>query len=619
MTAEEFQKILPTIPDRPGVYRFIDKQQIPIYVGKAKSLRKRVNSYFLKNLDRNKTAVMVKMAATVEFTVVDTEQDALLLENSLIKKHQPRYNVSLKDDKSYPFICLKKERFPRIFMTRKLIRDGSEYFGPYTTVGAVQNMLDFIKTIFPLRNCTLNLLEENIRKKKFRVCLEYHIGNCKGPCEGFQSEEDYMNSIGHIRSILKGQTQPVVQYLKGKMNAAAADFKFEEAEQYKYRLEQLIRYQGRSTVVNPNLDNVDVFSYYDDDPNVYINYLKVINGSITQTRTIEALKKIDEEREELLAYVIADMRNNMSSNAQEIIVPFALDYPDKEITVTVPQRGDKQKLLELANKNLIYYKNSKNILKEEYYKMPPQERILRKLQTDFRLKELPVHIECFDNSNLQGSFPVASMVCFKNGRPSKKEYRHFNIKTVTGPDDFASMREIVYRRYRRLLDEEQPLPNLVLIDGGKGQLSAAMESLQQLGLEGKVAIAGIAKRLEEIYFPGDPLPLYVDKKSESLRLIQQIRDEAHRFAITFHRSKRQKGTIKSTLTEIDGIGKQTFEKLIKHFRSVKKLQEATREEIAGIVGESKADIITGYFTAQKNSNNKETDQDTIPDPSTSSG
>ena len=579
MKTEDFKLIINGIPDTPGVYRFIDSSNIPIYVGKAKNLRKRVSSYFNKNHIYKKTEVMVKYASRIEFTVVDTEHDALLLENSLIKKYQPRYNVSLKDDKTYPYICIKKERFPRVFLTRQFIRDGSEYFGPYTSIYIVQGILDFIKTIIPLRNCILNLDEINISKQKYKVCLEYHIGNCKGPCESHQSQEDYDFSIDQIRHILKGNIQPVIQFLKQKMNLAVESYNYEEAEKYRQRLDGIQLYKSKSTIVNAKLNNIDVFAYYEDEDNSYVNYMKISNGTIIQTKTLEVVKKIDEEKEELLSFIISDIRSEINSNSDEILVPFEIDFIQNDVKLTVPKIGDKLKLVELGYKNLLYYKKAKQANKEQFKKVPSWIRVLSTLQSDFKLKELPINIECFDNSNFQGSFPVASMVSFKNGTASKKDYRHFNIKTVEGPNDFASMKEIVFRRYRRLIDEDKELPQLIIVDGGKGQLSSAVDSLKELGLNGKVTIVGIAKRLEEIYFPEDSVPLYVNKKSESLKLIQQIRDEAHRFAITFHRNQRQKGTIKSSLTSIDGIGQVTFEKLMKEFHSIKKLQSASQEEI----------------------------------------
>ncbi|MEO6167615.1 MAG: excinuclease ABC subunit UvrC [Chitinophagales bacterium] len=597
MTTEDFKKLFAHLPDDPGVYRFIDEHDAMIYVGKAKNLKKRVTSYFVKNHSQYKTSVMLRHARRIEFTIVETEQDALLLENTLIKNFQPRYNINLKDDKSYPFICIKNENFPRVFLTRMIERDGSEYFGPYTSVVRVRSILDFIKKMYPLRTCNLNLTEKNIAAGKFRVCLEFHIGNCRGPCEAKQSKDDYDKSIAQIRHILKGNLGEVIQNLKQEMQEYAINYRYEEAELLKKKLLAMQDYQSKSLVVHPTITNVDVFSFKEDEKNAYVNCMRIINGSVIQTRTLEINKKIEEEKEELLVFVIHELRNQLQSTSKEIIAPFAIEFPDHEITVTVPSRGDKKKLLELSEKNLSYYLLAKMKENFENKRESPAQRILAQLQKDFRLTELPVHIECFDNSNFQGSFPVASTVVFKNGKPSKKDYRHYNIKTVEGPNDFASMEEIVFRRYKRLLDERQSLPQLIMIDGGKGQLGAAMNSLEKLELVGRVAVAGIAKRLEEIYFPGDPLPLYIDKKSPSLRLIQQLRDEAHRFAITFHRSKRDKAMLRSELLDIRGISDKTAEKLLAHFRSVEKIKVATEEELTEVIGKAKAKTVRGYYDA----------------------
>lgn len=595
MNVEDFKIIQPGIPDAPGIYRFLDENNYPIYIGKAKSLKKRVSSYFLKTQNSVKTERMVFSAVNIEFTVVDSEQDALLLENALIKKFQPRYNINLKDDKTYPYICVKKEPFPRVFLTRKIIRDGSEYFGPYTSVQRVHAILEFIKEVFPLRNCTLNLSEAAIKRNKYRVCLEYHIGHCKGPCQGFQSEADYMETISRIKHILKGQTGIVVKYFTEQMNKEAASLNFELADAWKQKVEALQDYQNKSTIVNPKLNNIDVFGLKHHDQTCYVNYMKVVNGSIVQTKTLEIEKKIEEEDEQILELAIIELREMFSSNSDEIITPIKITSLNSSIKVTVPQRGDKLKLLELADKNLFYYIQAKKNIMLAQQKVPPHLRILNTLKEDLRLTKLPVRIDCFDNSNIQGAHPVASMVCFINARPAKKEYRHFHIKTVTGPDDFASMREIIYRRYKRVLDENIPLPDLIIIDGGKGQLSAACESLAQLELIGKVPVIGIAKRLEEIYFPNDSVPLFINKKSESLKLIQQIRNEAHRFAITFHRKTRDRKTIQSVLTQIDGIGNKTFEELIKHFKSIKKLSEASFAELEEIIGPHKASIVFDFL------------------------
>ncbi|HAP00908.1 MAG TPA: excinuclease ABC subunit C [Bacteroidetes bacterium] len=584
---------MPKLPSLPGVYKFKDKEGKLIYVGKAKNLKKRVSSYFNRDLGTNKTTVMVRTASSLEFMIVNSEHDALLLENNLIKEFQPRYNVNLKDGKTYPFICIKKERFPRIFFTRKLIKDGSEYFGPYTSVNRASVLLDTIKQLFPLRTCNLFLAQKNIEQKKFKVCLEYHIGNCKGPCENLQSEEDYNSTIQQIRNLLKGHLKPVSDYLNAEMKKLSENYEFEKANLFKQKLEMLENYQHTSTVVNPSLSNIDVFAFVEDEKTAFVNYMKVVNGSIIQSKTIELHKKIEEEKTEMLQFAVNELRQQFSSASEEIIVPFFIPAPDEKIKITVPVRGDKKKLLELAEKNVAFYKL--NLSLHSGNKQTPQERIMKQLQEDFRLKELPTHIECFDNSNFQGSFPVASMVVFKNAKPSKKDYRHFNIKTVEGPNDFASMEEIVYRRYKRLTEENQSLPQLVIIDGGKGQLGAAMNSIDKLGLRGKMAIAGIAKRLEEIYFPDDSLPLYINKKSEGLKVIQQIRNEAHRFAITFHREKRSKGTIKTGLEEINGVGKSTADKLLKHFRSVEKIKSASIEELISVIGKSRAEKVKLAF------------------------
>ncbi|MBA2423635.1 MAG: excinuclease ABC subunit C [Chitinophagales bacterium] len=599
MTAEEFKMVFHTLPDEPGVYRFIDETDAFLYVGKAKNLKKRVASYFIKNHQQHKTGVMVGHAKRIEFTIVESEQDALLLENTFIKNFQPRYNINLKDDKSYPFICIRKENFPRVFLTRNIERDGSEYFGPYTSVARVRGILDFIKKMYPLRTCNLNLSEKNIEARKFKVCLEYHIGNCKGPCEARQYKEDYDQSIAQIRHILKGNLSEVIQNLKQEMQQYADAYRFEDAEFLRKKLNAMHDYQSKSMVVHPTITNVDVFSLREDEKNAYVNCMRIVNGSIIQARTVEIIKKIEEEKDEMMQYVINELRNQLQSTSKEIIVPFHLEFPDKEIAVTVPSRGDKKKLLELSDKNLYYYLSAKEKERGEYSKQSPALRLLSKLQTDFRLTEMPLHIECFDNSNFQGNYPVASLVVFKNAKPSKKDYRHFNIKTVTGPNDFASMEEIVFRRYKRLLDEAHSLPQLIMIDGGKGQLSAAMNSIEKLGITGKVAVAGIAKRLEEIYFPNDPLPLYIDKRSPSLRLVQQIRDEAHRFAITFHRSKRDKATLRSELLDVRGISNKTAEKLLHHFHSVEKIKSASDEELIGVVGKAKTKTIREYFRTEE--------------------
>lgn len=592
----EIQSIIKTLPNKPGVYQFYDKNEKILYVGKAKDLKKRVASYFTKDHSASgKIRVLVKQIVDIKFIVVSSESDALLLENNLIKKYMPRYNVMLKDDKSFPWICIKNEPFPRVFSLRNPIKDGSEMFGPYASVRMMNTVLDFVRQMYPLRTCNLKLTRENIEKKKFKVCLEYHLGNCKGPCEGYQTEEDYDQTIQNIRQIIKGNISMVARQLKNLMWEFANDQQFENAQLVKEKLELLERYQSKSTIVNPRINNVDVLSIITDENFGYVNYLKVVNGAVVQAHTIEIKKKLDESPEELLSFALTDFRQRFESNSPEIILPFGIDYDLPGIKITIPQRGDKKQLLLLSERNARYYKLEKEKQKDLIDPERHSKRILKTLQDDLRLKEIPGHIECFDNSNIQGAFPVAAMVVFKNAKPAKKEYRHFNIKTVEGPDDYASMEEVVYRRYRRLLEEEKDLPQLIVIDGGKGQLNAALKSLEKLSLRGQITIIGIAKRLEEIYLPGDPLPLYIDKKSESLKLIQQLRDEAHRFGITHHRGKRLKATVKSELTEIKGIGSSTTQLLLKKFKSVKKVKQASLEEIQVVVGKSKGQIVFNHF------------------------
>ncbi|MFC1731200.1 excinuclease ABC subunit UvrC [candidate division KSB1 bacterium] len=596
MTKDILQKIVRTLPDKPGVYQFFDKDAKILYVGKAKSLKKRVASYFTKeSFDSGKIAVLVSKVNDVKFIVVNNELDALLLENNLIKKHQPRYNIQLKDDKSFPWICIKNEPFPRVFPTRNVLNDGSSYFGPYASVRMMNTLLELVRQLYPLRNCKLNLDRKNIKQRKFKVCLEYHIGNCLGPCEDFQTTEDYENSVKEIKQILKGNISMVVKQLKDLMKKYADILDFEKAQIVKDKLELLVKFQSKSTIVNPNIHNVDVFSINIDSKNGYVNFIKVVNGAIVQAHTIEIKKKLDESPEELLSLSVTDFRQRFQSDAKEIILPFTIDMEIPGVSMTIPQRGDKKKLLELSERNVRYYKMDKEKQKDLIDPERHSKRLLSTIQKDLRLKELPNHIECFDNSNIQGDFPVAAMVVFKNAKPDKKEYRHFNIKTVKGPDDYGSMSEIIFRRYKRLLDEEKLLPQLIVIDGGKGQLNAALKSLEKLKLRGKISIIGIAKRLEEIYYPEDPVPLYIDKKSETLKLIQHIRNEAHRFGITHHRKKRQKETIKSVLTEIDGIGFTTAQSLLWKFKSVKNVQKASLEALQQIIGKARGQIVFDYF------------------------
>ncbi len=585
---------LSTLPQSPGVYQFYDVDDKILYVGKAKNLKKRVSSYFTKNHEYGKTRVLVKKIKRIKHIVVPTESDALLLENNLIKKYRPRYNVLLKDDKSYPWICIKNERFPRIFPTRKLIKDGSEYFGPYTSMKTVRTLLDLIKGVYPLRTCNYDLSREKIEAGKYKVCLEYHLGNCNGPCEDFQSAEEYHEQIQDIRKIIKGDFKSSLNYFRSQMKALAVEMKFEEAQQIKDKIEILENYQVRSTIVNPKINNVDVFSIISDESHAYINFLQLSHGSIVRSHTLEIKKKLDETDADLLALAVIEIRQRFNSLSRELYLPFEIPV-EAHLKITVPKLGDKKKILELSERNAKFYRQER--FKQIRIIDPDRHtnRIMAQMKTDLRLSQEPRHIECFDNSNIQGSNPVAACVVFKNGKPSKKEYRHFNIKTVEGPDDFASMEEVVFRRYKRLLAEDEPLPQLIVIDGGKGQLSSALKSLDILGLRGKIAIVGIAKRLEEIYFSEDPIPLYLDKKSESLKIIQQLRNEAHRFGITFHRNKRSKAAINSKLESIEGIGEKTAEELLKRFKSVKRIKEASIENLTETVGLSRAKKIYEAF------------------------
>ena len=575
---------LKTLPSSPGVYQYFDSKGTIIYVGKAKNLKKRVNSYFTKNHDNHKTRILVKNIVTIEHIVVESEMDALLLENNLIKKHKPRYNVLLKDDKTYPWICIKKERFPRIFATRKIIKDGSEYFGPYTSMKTVRTLLDLIKGLYPLRSCNYDLSEEKIEAQKYKLCLEYHLGNCLAPCEDKIDASQYDENITAIRAIIKGNFKDSLLQFKQQMQAHAANMEFEEAQKIKEKLDVLQNYQAKSTIVNPKISNVDVFSIITDEAYGYVNFLQLSYGSIIRSHTIEIKKKLAETKEELLSLAIIEIRQRFHSQSPEVYLPFPLELG---IKISVPQLGDKKHLVDLSERNAKYFRM------ERFKKMqiidPDRHtnRLMTQMKADLRLSEEPRHIECFDNSNLQGSNPVAACVVFRNGKPYKKDYRHYNIKTVEGPDDFASMEEVVYRRYKRLVEEGQSLPQLIIIDGGKGQLSSALKSLDLLGLRGKIAIVGIAKRLEEIYFPEDPIPLYLDKKSESLKVIQFLRNEAHRFGITFHRNKRSKGAIKSGLDAIPGVGPKTKETLLKKFKSFKRIKAATENDLIFVLGENK--------------------------------
>lgn len=589
---------LQTLPDSPGVYQYYDAAGKILYVGKAKNLKKRVSSYFHKIHDNAKTNVLVRKIVEIKHIVVASEADALLLENNLIKKLQPRYNVLLKDDKTYPWICIKKEPFSRIFPTRRMVKDGSEYFGPYTNFKTVNTILDLIKELYPLRTCNYDLSNANIQSGKYKVCLEYHIGNCKGPCEGYEALEHYQKQVDAIREILKGNFKDSLRDFKKMMLELAADMKFEAAQKIKEKIEVLENYQSRSTILNPKISNVDVFSIVSDESMAYVNFLQIAHGAIIRSHTMEIKKKLDETDEELLELAVVELRARFHLNSKEIILPFELDFGDK-IKVTVPQLGDKKQILELSQRNAKYQRLEQ--LKQMQIVDPERHthRIMAQMQKDLRLPTEPRHIECFDNSNIQGTNPVSACVVFKDGKPSKKDYRHFNIKTVEGPNDFASMEEVVYRRYKRLLDENQPLPQLIIIDGGKGQLSSALKSIDELGLRGKIAIIGIAKRLEELFYPGDSVPLYLDKKSETLKIIQHLRNEAHRFGITHHRDKRSKSALQTSMETIPGIGEKTMLALLKHFKSVKRLQLATEKEISEVIGASKAKKISEFYNIGK--------------------
>lgn len=597
MTAAEFQHIAGSIPKQPGIYKYFDSTNELIYVGKAKHLRKRVNSYFSKTFTSYKTHELVQRIARIEFTIVNSEQDAFLLENTLIKQFQPRYNINLKDDKTYPFIVIKNEPFPRVFLTRRKIPDGSEYLGPYTSVKKVRELMEFIKQTIQLRNCSLNLTDSNIKKKKFKLCLEYHLGNCKGPCEDLQTQEDYHEDLSQLKNLLRGNLAPVIRHFKGEMKTHVASLAFEKAALVKGKIEFLENYQSRSVVANARAGNMDVFAILKEKELAYVNFLMVRNGAIIQTHTIRVETKLDESPEEILSFTIAQLRTTFNSDATEIIVPFPIEYPQDEIRVTVPKGGDRKKLLELSEKNALHF--IEEIRNKERLQLPVKNtehrQLLGQLQLDLQLQELPAHIECFDNSNFQGSYPVSAMVCFKNGEPSKKDYRHFNVKTVEGINDFATMKEAVFRRYKRLKEEEQPFPQLVIIDGGKGQLSAAVEAVRELGVDGRLTLVGLAKNEEEIFFAGDQESLKLPYNSASLKFIRRIRDEVHRFGINFHRQKRSKGTFKNELEDIPGIGQATAGILLKEFRSVKKVRDASPEELTKRVGKAKAELIIAYF------------------------
>lgn len=583
-----------TLPNKPGVYQYYDKDDKLLYIGKAKNLKKRVSSYFTKQHDSAKTRVLVKKIVTIKHIVVDTETDALLLENNLIKKYQPRYNILLKDDKTYPWICIKKERYPRVFSTRRMIKDGSEYFGPYTNKKTVYTLLDLINGLYPLRNCNYDLSDTNIKSGKYKVCLEYHLANCLGACEGKQTEESYLESVAAIRNILKGNFKESLLAFKNQMNNFAKNLQFEDAQKVKEKMEVLMNYQSKSTIVNSKINNVDVFSIISDEEYGYVNYLQISFGSIIRSHTLEIKKKLAETDIEILQLAVIELRNRFQSHCKEIYVPFKINAGD-DIKIYIPKLGDKKHILDLSIRNAKYYRMER--FKQIRITDPNrhENRIMTQMKKDLRLSQEPRHIECFDNSNIQGTNPVAACVVFKNGKPSKKDYRKYNIKTVVGPDDFASMEEVVYRRYKRLLDENQPLPQLIIIDGGKGQLSSSLKSLDKLNLRGEIAIIGIAKRLEELFYPDDPIPLYLDKKTETLKIIQQLRNEAHRFGITFHRNKRSKEALNTSMDAIDGIGKKTVIELLKNFKSLERIKSATFEELTEIIGPSKSKKIKEFF------------------------
>lgn len=592
----QLKNLISALPENPGVYRFSNSDDEIIYVGKARNLKKRVASYFNREQYENrKTWLMVSKVANITYTVVETELDALLLENSLIKKYQPRYNIRLKDDKSFPWICIRNERFPRVYSMRNPVKDGSQYFGPYANVKMMNAVLELARRLYPIRTCNLNLTEENIKTKKFKICLEYQIGNCLGPCEGLQSEAEYMENLQQVKHIIKGNIRSVTEHLEKQMYDFSAKLEFEKAQAVKQKLDMVEKFRGKSTVVNPTIGKVDVFSIISDEKNGYINFMRVVDGAIVQTHTLELNKRLDETDEELLSFAIAEIFELFGSEMKEVLVPFIpeLEFPGVEFFV--PQRGDRKSLLELSLRNAKYFRQDKLRIQEKINPERHTQRILEQMKSDLRMKELPAHIECFDNSNMQGTHPVSAMVVFKNAKPAKKEYRHFNIKTVEGPDDFASMEEVITRRYKRILEENQSLPQLIIIDGGKGQLNSALSSLEKLGLRGKITVIGIAKKLEEIYFPGDSLPLYIDKKSETLKVIQHARNEAHRFGITHHRKRRSKATVKTELTEIKGISEITAKKLLKTFGSVKKIKEASEEDIAKVIGKAKGRLVAEHF------------------------
>jgi excinuclease ABC subunit C len=597
MKPETFQDLQSTIPTEPGIYKYFDKENTLLYVGKAKNIRKRVSSYFNRSQNSHKTNELVRRIDHIEFTIVSSEQDAFLLENSLIKEFQPRYNIDLKDDKTYPYIVIRKEPFPRVFLTRRYIKDGSEYLGPFTSAGRVRELLQFIRMHIPIRTCKLNLSEQQIRNKKFKVCLEYHLGNCKGPCAGLQTAIDYDEGLQRLRSMLKGNLSPVMQEYKKEMKERADKLEFEKAGILKKKIEHLRTYTANSVIINPRLGDLDVFSIAEEDDEAFVNYLMVRNGTIVDTQTIPLKKKLDEEAAEILQFSVRHFRDKFNSSAKEILLPIPIDYPDPTVNFTIPKGGDKKKLLDMSLRNVNFFREDLQRRKRLHLNNEDADKseMLLQLQEDLFLQDLPIHIECFDNSNFQGSFPVSAMVCFREGIPSKKDYRHYNVQTVEGINDFATMKEVVFRRYKKLLDTKATLPQLVIIDGGKGQLSAALESIEELGLIGRMTLVGLAKNEEELFFAGDKESLKLPYNSSSLKLIRQIRDEVHRFGITFHRKKRSAGTFTNELEKIKGIGKQTADQLLQHFRSVKKVSAATEDELAEIAGPAKASIVYTHF------------------------
>ncbi len=592
----EIKEKIKNLPGKPGVYQYYDSSGRIIYIGKAKNLKKRVSSYFnKKDHDTNKIKMLVSRIRDLEYIVVDSESEALLLENNLIKKYQPKYNAQLKDDKTFPWICIKNEPFPRVFVTRNVIRDGSLYFGPYTSTHMVRILIDLIRKLYPLRTCKYNLTRENIQKGKFKPCLEYHIGNCKAPCVGYQDEEDYNQTIQQVKKIVRGNIQEVIDYLEQLMNEYSKQYKFEEAQNVKEKIQMLEKYKSRSTVVNPKIKDLDVFTYLQDKNSYFINFLKVSGGRIVQAHTIELKRKLNETIADLLPRAVVNIRERLQSFAPEIVLPEKIELPLDNVKITIPKQGDKLRLIELSQRNLKYYKFEKQKQKEKIQKKFDKAESLEKLRKDLRMEKTPVHIECFDNSNIQGAYPVAACVVFRNGKPSNSEYRHFNIKSVEGPDDFASMREVVFRRYKKLLNEGSPLPQLVVIDGGKGQLSAAAKSLKELEIDNQITLIGIAKKLEEIFFVGDPVPLYLDKQSVSLRIIQHLRDEAHRFGIEFHRQKRSQKFTSTELEKIPGIGPKTIQQLLEKYKTTTRIRKLSENELAEIIGSDKAKKIKEYF------------------------